>query len=128
MNYVGNFNSDKVVIKIVYGEGPEALLAGIQNAIHRWREINLNDKDIIIYIPLIAQRYLMEYTAQYLTSPFKKNIVDLNISELWGITVLPGYEWGKVVVAWKEGELYGQKPIVITWDTPGSVEKVEIDD
>ena len=124
MNEIG----DKLIIKIEYGDGPEALFNAMQQAIFRWREFNLENKDLLIYIPMLAQRYLIEFTAQYQTSPFKKNLVEIGLTEFLGIQVVPGYEWGKVVIAWKEGEVYGMKPIVITWDTPVTKTKAKIED
>ena len=88
-------SNDKIVIKIVYGEGPEALITGIQDALRRRREINLQDKGIVIYIPALAQRYLLESTPQYLTSPLKKTVVSLNINELSAIKQIPGEQWSQ---------------------------------
>lgn len=106
---------DKIVFEIDYGKGAEGLYNAILHAIFKWRDLNIQDKDLLIYMPKLVQRYLIEYTAQYATSPFKKNLVDIGLTEFSGIPVVPGYEWKKVIVAWKEGETYGQKPIVITW-------------
>lgn len=102
---------------VSYNEGLEGLERAIMEAIEQLVKQNVNPKEIVIYMSPFVNHFIIQAVHDLpFRSAFQINMEKATISQYFAYPVLPGYEYGKVIVSYIQGERVNIPAISISFE------------